>query len=56
VHRFGPRPVTAGGRALLLSPLLEEGLRAGLAEGVSLHVVPDLMAHVTAARQALIQS
>ena len=56
VHRFGPRPVTAGGRALLLSPLLEEGLRTGLSEGVSLHVVPDLMAHVTAARQALIKS
>jgi N-acetylglucosamine kinase-like BadF-type ATPase len=56
LHRFGPRPVTAGGRAWLLSPLLEEGLRAGLADGVGLNVVPDLMAHVTAARQALIEN
>jgi N-acetylglucosamine kinase-like BadF-type ATPase len=56
VHRFGLRPVTAGGRVWLLSPLLEEGLCTGLADGVSLQVVPDLKAHVTAARQALIQS
>jgi hypothetical protein len=54
VHRFGPRPVTAGGRALLLSPLLEQGMRAALPAGIGLQVTPDLAAHVTAARLAVI--
>ena len=49
LHRFGQRPVTAGGRALLLSPLLEEGVRAALPPNIELQVIPDLAAHVTAA-------
>lgn len=52
-HRFGPRPVTAGGRALLLSPLLEQGMRRALPSGTELQVTPDLSAHVTAARLAI---
>jgi N-acetylglucosamine kinase-like BadF-type ATPase len=56
LHRFGPRAFTVSGRALLLSPLLEEGLRAGLPKGVALRLAPDLMAHVTAAKRAVIQS
>ena len=51
--RFGPRPVTAGGRALLLSPLLEQGMRAALPADIALRTTPDLAAHVTAARLAL---
>ena len=53
LHRFGPRPVTAAGRALLLSPLLEQGLRGGLPDGTELCVTPDLAAHVVAARLAI---
>lgn len=53
LHRFGPRPVTAGGRALLLSPLLEQGMRAALPAGIALRITPDLEAHLTAARLAL---
>ena len=53
LQRFGPRPVTAGGRALLLSPLLEQGMRAALPAGIALRITPDLEAHVTAARLAL---
>jgi hypothetical protein len=53
LHRFGPRPVTAGGRALLLSPLLEQGMRKALPANVELQVTPDLSAHVTAARLAI---
>lgn len=53
LHRFGARPVTAGGRALLLSPLLEQGMRAALPAGIALRVTPDLEAHLTAARLAL---
>jgi N-acetylglucosamine kinase-like BadF-type ATPase len=53
ISRCGPRPVTAAGRALLLSPLIEQGMRAALAPEVQLHVQPDLQAHVTAARLAL---
>jgi N-acetylglucosamine kinase-like BadF-type ATPase len=52
LHRFGPRPITAGGRALLLSPLLEQGLRKSLPSGTALTVTPELAAHVTAARLA----
>lgn len=54
LHRFGPRPVTAGGRALLLSPLLEQGMRAALPDGIALRVTPDLAAHITAAQLALV--
>ncbi len=53
LQRFGPRPVTAGGRALLLSPLLEQGMRAALPADIVLRTTPDLAAHVTAARLAL---
>jgi glucosamine kinase len=53
LHRFGQRPVTAAGRALLLSPLLEQALRGGLPDGTELCVAPDLAAHVAAARLAI---
>ena len=53
LQRFGPRPVTAGGRALLLSPLLEQGMRQALPADIALRITPDLQAHVTAARLAL---
>jgi N-acetylglucosamine kinase-like BadF-type ATPase len=53
LHRFGPRQVTAGGRALLLSPLLEQGMRTALPAGTELQVTPDLAAQVTAARLAM---
>ena len=53
LNRFGPRPVTAGGRALLLSPLLEAGMRSTLPAEIDLKVTPDLAAHVTAARLAI---
>jgi N-acetylglucosamine kinase-like BadF-type ATPase len=53
IQRFGPRPVTAGGRALLLSPLLEQGMRQALPADIALRTTPDLAAHVTAARLAL---
>jgi glucosamine kinase len=53
LHRFGTRPVTAGGRALLLSPLLEQGMRRALPSATELQVTPDLSAHVTAARLAI---
>ncbi len=53
LQRFGPRPVTAGGRALLLSPLLETGMRSALPADIDLKVTPDLAAHVTAARLAI---
>jgi len=53
ISRCGPRPVTAAGRALLLSPLVEQGMRAALGPHVALVVRPDLQAHVTAARLAL---
>ncbi|MDP2369005.1 BadF/BadG/BcrA/BcrD ATPase family protein [Rhodoferax sp.] len=53
LHRFGPRPVTAAGRALLLSPLLEQGLRAALPDDIVLRITPDLAAHLTAAHLAI---
>lgn len=53
LQRFGPRPVTAGGRALLLSPLLEQGMRAALPQDIALRTTPDLEAHIAAARLAL---
>ena len=53
ISRCGPRPVTAAGRALLLSPLIEQGMRAALPPEVALQVRPDLQAHVTAARLAV---
>ena len=53
IQRFGPRPVTAGGRALLLSPLLEQGMRQTLPADIALRATPDLAAHVAAARLAL---
>ena len=53
LNRFGPRPVTAGGRALLLSPLLEAGMRSTLPAEIDLKITPDLAAHVTAARLAI---
>lgn len=53
ISRCGSRPVTAAGRALLLSPLIEQGMRIALPPEVQLHVRPDLQAHVTAARLAV---
>ena len=53
LNRFGLRPVTAGGRALMLSPLLETGMRSTLPAEVDLKVKPDLAAHETAARLAI---
>ena len=38
---------------LLLSPLIEQGMRAALPPEVVLQVRPDLQAHVTAARLAV---
>jgi glucosamine kinase len=52
VQRFGTRPATFAGRVWLLSPLLEEGLRAALPQTSVLHVQPDVSAHCTAARLA----
>lgn len=54
VQRFGPKPVTFAGRVWLLSPLLEEGMRAALPRGWDLNVQPDLAAHCTAARLAVL--
>ena len=56
LHRFGPRPITAAGRAMLLSPLLETGLRQALPPDTELRITPDLAAHVTAARLAIFDS
>ncbi len=53
LHRFGVRPVTVAGRALLLSPLLEQGLRAALPDDIAARITPDLAAHVTAAHLAI---
>lgn len=48
-RRFGPRPVVAAGRALLLHPLIQEGLRDALApEGLELRL-QQLEPHKTAA-------
>jgi N-acetylglucosamine kinase-like BadF-type ATPase len=54
VQRFGHKPVTFAGRVWLLSPLLEEGLRAALPDGWAVQVRPDVAAHHTAARRAIL--
>ncbi|MET0518916.1 MAG: BadF/BadG/BcrA/BcrD ATPase family protein [Burkholderiaceae bacterium] len=48
LQRFGPRPVVAAGRALLLHPLIEQGLRGALPPGTPLHL-QQLQPHRTAA-------
>jgi len=53
LKRHGPRPVVAAGRALLLSPLIEQGLRSSLPPGTTLSLQqlhPHRMAAVAAAR------
>lgn len=51
-RRFGPRPVVAAGRALLLHPLIHESLRAALApQGIELRL-QQLEPHKTAAQLA----
>lgn len=52
LRRYGPRPVLAAGRALLLHPLIGEGLREALApEGIELRL-QQLEPHKTAAQLA----
>lgn len=53
LQRFGSRPLTIAGRALLLSPLIEQGLREALPADRDLRVQPDLAAHLAAARLAV---
>jgi N-acetylglucosamine kinase-like BadF-type ATPase len=53
LKRYGPRPIVASGRALLLSPLIEQGLRAALPPGTALSLQqlhPHRMAALAAAR------
>ena len=54
IARHGERPIVAAGRALLLSPLIEEGLRAALPPGTPLRLQqlqPHRSAALAAARQ-----
>lgn len=53
LQRFGPRAITFAGRALLLSPLLREGLQTAMPAHVPWRMQADLEAHCAAARLAV---
>lgn len=50
--RFGPRPVALAGRVFLLSPLIEQALRASLPAGTDLRPMAADLAAAAAARAA----
>jgi N-acetylglucosamine kinase-like BadF-type ATPase len=53
LQRFGPRPLALSGRAAQLNPLIAETMRLQLPPNTELRLLPQLNAHVAAARMAL---